>query len=353
MQLFKRAGSSKFLRFTMIEMLIVLAIIGILLAMLLPVLGDAKVQAKYVRWLAFNRSCSNDPSCIINFNFQSPGGTDTFSGGPGGDVLINSAAGAESDGFSPQFYNGYLKNKNGGKHNFEWVRAGRYNKFKWALKFNGADTFILVPTTDAVDFTPFGGFTVLCWVKFDKLDLGDCVFSKSLWGTAWDAACQYDLYSNPYSGKYGQGSFDIDVFTTCGTWANTDVDFEKAGWVHLALRYEYFNTDPTTGNANGKIMVFINGKALGDYIDTTEDNPYTGTATEWQACVDNHVPLIIGGAGCYRKYWSPRTYDPNGDSLDNTWLIKFNFQGLMDEFLVYKRALSDAEIRAHYDMGKM
>ena len=339
-------------RFTLIEMLIVICVIGILLAMLLPYLSEAKVHAKFVRWLAFNRNCCNDPSCVINFNFQEPGNTKVFSGGPAGDVLVNTAAGTEADGFSPQFYNGYLRNKYGGKHNFEWVRAGRFKRFKWALQFNGADTYILIPTTKEVDFTPFNGFTILCWVKFDKLDLGDCVFSKSLWGTRWDAACQYDLYSNPWAGKDGQGSFDIDVFTTCGTWMNTNVDFEKAGWVHLALRYQWISTDPVTGKANGKIMVFINGKALGDYIDTTEDNPYTGTATEWQACSENNVPLIIGGAGCYRKYWDPSTFDPDNDSLENTWLIKFNFQGLMDEFLVYKRALSDGEIAAQYEMGK-
>ena len=338
-------------KFTLVEILIVIAVIGILAAMLLPTLQDAKIQAKYMRWLAFNRNCSNDPNCIINFNFQGEGSA--FSASPPGDTLVNSALGAEGDRFMPEYYNGQLRNKNGGPHNFEWVRAGRFGKFKWALRFNGTDTIVVVPTTEGVDFTPYDSFTVLTWIKFDKLDLGDCPFSKSLWGTAWDAACQYDIYSMPWAGSNGQGSFDIDVFTTCGTWHNTDVDFEKAGWVHLALRYQFLRTNPTTGDAEGKVMVFINGQALGDFIDTTEENPYTATATEWKACVDNHIPLILGGAGCYRKYWSHDTWDPNDTSLDNTWLVKFNFQGLMDEFLVYKRALSDSEIKGHYDMGKM
>lgn len=335
--------------FTLIEIMIVLVVIGILATLLMPLLNDAKVQAKYVRWVAYNRNLSNDPNCIINFNFQGQG--DALSATPPGDVLINSAAGAESEGFAPQFYNGYLKNKNGGDHNFEWVRAGRYGKFKWALKFNGSDTCVIIPTTTAIDFTPFDGFTVMCWVKFDKLGLGDCIFSKSLWGTAKDAACQYDMYSNPWAGSFGQGSFDVDAFTTCGTWTNTEIDFEKAGWVHLALRYKWLRNN-AAGEPEGAIDVFINGEPLGDFIETTEENPYTGTATGYKPCIDNQVPLILGGAGCYRKYWAPSTYDPDDTSLNNIWLVKFNFQGLMDEFLVFKRALPNAEIQGHYDMGK-
>ncbi len=337
--------------FTLIEILIVLVIIGILFALLMPMLSEAKVQAKYVRWLAYNRNLSNDPTCVINFNFQGVGGA--FSAAPPGDILVNSASGSEGEGYSPEYYNGYLRNKNGGDHNFEWVRAGRYGRFKWALQFNGTDTYVLIPTTTAVDFTPFSGFTVMCWIKFDKLDLGDCPFSKSLWGTSWDAAAQYDMYAMPWAGDFGQGSFDVDVFTTCGTWPNTEVDFDQAGWVHLALRYESTGIDEATGDATGQVQVFINGEALGDFVDTTEENPHTATATEYQACIDNKIPLIIGGAGCYRKYWSPGTYDSSVESLENTWLIKFIFQGLIDEFVVFKRPLPDAEIRGHYDMGKM
>ncbi|HRR29212.1 MAG TPA: hypothetical protein P5270_07590, partial [Victivallales bacterium] len=196
---------------------------------------------------------------------------------------------------------------------------------------------------------------ILTWVKFDKLGLGDCPFSKSLWGTAYDAACQYDLYANPWSGSFGQGSFDVDVFTTCATWTNTQVDFDKKGWIQLALRYKSLGLDEDTGQVKGEITVFVNGEPLGDFIETTEENPYTGTATEWQVCSGNglNVPLILGGAGCYRKYWSPSTYDKTKPGeLSNEWMIKFLFKGKMDEFVVFKRALPDAEIRGHYEMGR-
>ncbi|NOY74287.1 MAG: LamG domain-containing protein [Kiritimatiellaeota bacterium] len=337
-------------RFTLVEIMMTMIIIAIMAALLLPYLKEAKTQAKYVRWLQFNRSASNDPDCLINFNFQGNSNNPLSAESPG-DVLVNSSIGTSSEGFTPKLYNGYLRNKNGGAHNFEWVRAGRFGRFKWALQFNGSDTYVLIPTTNAIDFTPYTGFTILCWVKFDKLGFGDTIFSKSLWGTASDAAAQYDMYYNPYAGSFGQGSFDIDVFTTCGTWTNTDVDFDKAGWVHFALRYKATGMD-AQGKPTGEITAFINGQPLGDYVDTTNENPQTATATGYQPCIDMRVPFILGAAGVYRKYWDPDTYDPNDPSLANEMAIKFNFQGKMDELLVYKRALKDSEIVQHYDMGK-
>jgi hypothetical protein len=340
----------------------VIIIIGLLAAMLLPFLKEAKMQAKYTRWLVYNRSCSNDPDCLINFNFQA-NSTNPLSAEPPGDVLVNQSMGTDSDGFSPKYYNGYLcgisdiNNKlsnfetNIGSHNFKWVRAGRFGRFKWALQFDGTDTFVLVPTTTAIDFTPYTGFTILCWVKFDKLELGDSIFSKSLWGTKKDAAAQYDFYANTYAGSYGGASFDIDVFTKCATWKNTQVDFEKAGWVHLVLRYKPTGKD-AAGKPTGEVSAFINGQCLGESIDTTEENPHTATATGYQPCIDKQVPFILGAAGCYRKYWMRRTYVKDDPSLLNTMCIKFPFQGLIDELLVYKRALSDKEIVNQYDMGK-
>ncbi|MCK5843326.1 MAG: hypothetical protein KAG97_01380, partial [Victivallales bacterium] len=278
--------------FTLLEIMMAMIVMAIMAALLLPYLKEAKTQAKYVRWLQYNRGCSNDPDCLINFNFQGNENNPLSAKSPG-DVLTNSCIGTSSEGYSPKLYNGYLRNKNGGAHNFEWVRAGRFGRFKWALQFNGSDTYVLIPTTTAIDFTPYTGFTILCWVKFDKLGFGDTIFSKSLWGTQSDAAAQYDMYSNPSAGSYGQGSFDVDVFTTCGTWMDTNVDFDKAGWVHFGLRYKYTGED-ASGKPEGQVDVFINGQTLGHYVETTEENPRTGTASGYQPCIDMRVPFILG-----------------------------------------------------------
>ena len=336
--------------FTLIEILIMLLIFAILAAIFLPSLSRAKDRAKFVRWFAFNRQCANDPACIVNFNFQEGEG----------NTLSNICAGADVENFKAYEYDGHLMKNNSSSttvNNFQWLKSGgRWGKYgyKKALQFNGADTYILVPGTQGLDFTPMDEFTVMCWVKFDKMGIGDCPFSKSLWGTEADAACQYDLYSNPYAGSFGQGSFDVDVFTTCATWLSTNVDFEKTGWLHLALRYSYTGLD-ASGDPEGEITTFVNGQPLGAYINATSENPNTSSATGWKVCSGSglNVPLVLGAAGCYRKYWSPGSYDPKkAGVLSNELMLNFFFKGKMDEFLLYKRALPDKEIYGQYEMGK-
>jgi hypothetical protein len=343
----RKRGNS---RFTLVEMLIILVLFAILAAIFLPFLSRAKDKAKFIRWFAYNRQCANDPACIVNFNFQEGQG----------NTLTNICAGADVENFKAYEYDGHLMKNNSTSttvNNFQWLPSGgRWSKygFKKALQFNGVDTYILIPGTQGLDFTPMDEFTILCWVKFDKMGLGDCPFSKSLWGTEADAACQYDIYSNPYAGSFGQGSFDADVFTTCATWLNTHVDFERAGWLHLALRYCYTGLD-AAGDPKGQITTFVNGQPLGAYMNTTSENPNTCSATGWKVCAGSgmNVPLVLGAAGCYRKYWSSATYDKTkAGILSNELILKFFFKGKMDEFLLYKRALPDIEIYGHYDMGK-
>ncbi|RMD45421.1 MAG: hypothetical protein D6834_03595 [Aquificota bacterium] len=334
-------------RFTLIEILMCIILLSLLFSILLPSLREARRKAKFTRWQMCIRNWANDPDCVLNYNFQD---------GPGSDILRNGADGCDSERYQPKFYNGYLMNDQGVDvpHNFEWVPSGgRWGKYKKALQFNGSDTYILVPTVPAVDFTPNNGFTIITWLKFDKIDLGDCPFAKSLWGTARDASAQYDLYSNTYAGKYGQGSFDVDAFTICATWSNTEVDFDKAGWVQLVLRYKPLVKDDPLHTPNGfQLMCFVNGEPLSGWQDTTDDNPYTASATDWESTQQHQVPLFIGCAGGYRKYWARASWDPNDDSLDNLIKRIFFVQGIMDEFLVFKRALSDGEIVADYEMGK-
>lgn len=344
-------------RFSLIEILMAATLLGLLFTMLLPVLYEAKNKAKFHRWFAFNRMCSNDPDCVVNFNFQQGEG----------NMLSNSADGCDLEGYSSRYYDGYLYDSSdwnnetidenmildprlteeSSEHNFDWTKGGRWGRYKHALQFNGADTVALIPATTGVDFTPADEFTVMTWLKFDTVGSGDTPFSKSLWGTSEDASAQFDLYTTDYSSDDGNCSFDVDCFVNCVGWQTDDVDFNKSGWTHVALRYKYL---PETEKC--EILGFVNGEPLGPPSETWAWNPGTCAATDWESASKHHVPLVLGAAGCYREYWGSG-FDDDGSLLDTLWFEDWlHFAGRMDEFILYKKALSNQEIRGHWEMGR-
>ena len=143
-------NSSKF-NFTIIELLVSVAIIAILFSLLMPAFNESREKARFARWLSFNKQCSNDPKCVINLNFQDYNH----------DTLKNSAQGYEAENFNADDYNGVI---NG---NYEIVQ-GRWKKNKKAILFDGVSTYIEFPKSKYVDFDGTkDDFTIIAWVRFD------------------------------------------------------------------------------------------------------------------------------------------------------------------------------------------
>ena len=304
--------------FTIIELLVSIAIIAILSAILLPSFNESRDRARFVRWLQFNKQCSTDPACVINLNFQE---------GEGG-ILDNSAKGHDAEGFNANDYNGIMQG------DYEWA-SGRWRKGKKAIQFDGASTYIEITNTQHVDFDNSSSFTVIIWMKFDRLDKWDGIFGKCYMRNAVNGYPQYALYydgsQNGNSKKSSSGEFTTDIGETSIDFANTDesgkkvVTLDPLNWFQLTLRAK-------ATNEGQNIDLFFNGiKLKSDHTISKNNLKHKDEARLAIGCIrwlliKNNVP------------------DCNGKPSNF-------FKGRIDEFLMYNRALSDNEITAHYTMG--
>ena len=306
--------------FTIIELLVSIAIIAILAAILLPSLSESQGRARFIRWVQFNKQCSADPACVINLNFQEGEG----------ETLLNSAQGHEAEGFNAEEYNGIIKG------DYEWGQ-GRWWKGKKALQFNGVSTYVEFPKYKHIDFDITDNFTIIVWVKFDRLRRWDGVFSKSYWQTPPNGYAQYDLYfdGTKYNDRQASGQFEVDVGSCCIGFDDVseegveNITLDTENWFQLTLRNKVVDN-------TRKVNVFFNGMKL----KSRGTNFLVSDKTTCSA------RLVIGCIRWLVKNYHGNSYSPSKDGrLDNF------FKGKIDEFLIYKRALTDNEIKGHHVMG--
>ncbi|MDD5697195.1 MAG: hypothetical protein PHH77_01140 [Victivallaceae bacterium] len=305
--------------FTIIELLVSIAIIAILASMMLPAFSDSRARARFVRWLHFNKQCSTDPACVINFNFQEGEG----------DVLQNSAQGHEAEGFNAVNYNGIIKG------DYEWGR-GRWWRGKKALQLDGASTYVELPETEHVDFDSGSDFTLIIWVKFDRLDNWVGIFGKCYMRNAVNGYPQYALYLKGTAHGHSANSrlFSVDIgsinvdFDTVSEDGSQNVPLDTTNWFQMVLRHKVVD-------GSEKVDMFINSVKLKAYYN----NPGNGNKDR------DAARLAVGCIRWLLVNSHSSKSNPGEGKPDNF------FKGKFDEFLVYNRALSDGEIRADYEMG--
>ena len=320
--------------YTILEILFVICIVVIIVSMLLPAFNESREKARFVRWLAFNKQCSSDPACVINFNFQEGKGS----------TLTNSAAGNENVKFSAKDYNGIVEGSNFIAKNGDWV-TGRWWKGKRALHFDG-NTIVEIPGNDAINFGEGDDYTIIVWVKFDQLNQWATPFSKSYAANY----AQYDLYydNTTYSATQTTPAysalFEVDVCRTCVGYDNMyrnpngtmsqSVQLDTDHWYMIALRnkVQKSSSSPAVNGINDHLVdVFWNGNCLNGSRGTNN-----GAATN-TLC---NAKLMLGAM----RFWAGQN---SGDGSLGCFFI-----GRIDEFLVFKRALQDTEIRGQYMMGQ-
>jgi len=309
-------------QFTIIELLVAIVIIAILFAMLMPSLSNSQKRARFIRWLQFNKHCSTDPTCVINLNFQEGRG----------ETLSNSAQGHEAEGFDVKDYKGVIKG------DYEWG-TGRWWKGKKALQFDGVSTYVEFPEIKHIDFDRNDDFTIITWVKFDRLRRWDGIFGKCYMRNATEGYAQYDMYfdGTSYDDKEAAGQFEVDVASVCigfddvGEEGEKNILLDTENWFQLTLRNK-------TVDDKQVVNVFFNGIKL-------KSRGTNFVIYEKGKCA---ARLAIG---CLR--WLVNKYNPKTKTLEPTKDGRMDnfFKGKIDEFLVYTRALKDSEIRGNHEMG--
>ncbi|MEA2012287.1 MAG: LamG-like jellyroll fold domain-containing protein [Verrucomicrobiota bacterium] len=280
--------------FTLVEILVVILIIGTVLGIMLPTLYRAKQKGKYTRWFGYRSLLKKDSDCVLYYDFEEGQGT----------TINNYAHAVGRKGYKKNDYNGEVLDITD-----EAWQEGRW-PMKKALHLDADATYVKVPFGKGLRI--FKDITIMTWIKIDDVDAWQYLVDKWWWSGGHYRSWELRIRNGTLYWRLG-----TDTGTDPGG-ANRKITYNfspyEGEWTHIAATFD----------TAGGMALYVNAEEVG----TNDTGPTDGAFSTTK-------PIYLGVAN------NPENGSPHGDDV-----------GLMDELVIFKRALTINEIKAHYNMGK-